>query len=220
MTNSQAARPELSKGEQSRRVILDAAKRLILERGFSAVTLQDILDAAAVTKGRFFHHFSSKDALFSELLRDALTERTVLDYKEIASRAPSSRAFDQLLFLFDRIIEWHEKGLAQELRLCLLATFFFAPTSPEILRINDILAANTKALEILIRHAQNEGDLPAEIDPAVLSLLFPSAAVGANLVGYLSSQDRLTPRSLVELRKLIAAAKFAGQREAKEGRSE
>ena len=185
-------------------MILAATKRLIVERGFNAVTLQDVLDAANVTKGRFFHHFSSKDDLYSELLRYSLTERSVLDFHQIIAEASSDRAIDQLIFLLDRLAEWHEKGLPEEMRLCIFATFFFPLHSPEIVRINEILSANTKAAENLIRGCQQQGDLPSSLDPTVLALMFPSAAVGANLIGFLSDQNRLTPRTLVELRKLLA----------------
>ena len=204
-----AAKSELTKGEQSRAVILAATKRLIAERGFNAVTLQDVLNEAKVTKGRFFHHFTSKDDLYSELLRYSLNERSVLDFEQIISKAPSERAIDQLLYLLDRLVEWHEKGLPEEMRLCIFATFFFPLHSPEIMRINEILSANTKAAESLIHGCQQQGDLPASLDPKILALMFPSAAVGANLIGFLSDQNRLTPRTLVELRKLLAAFRSA-----------
>ena len=193
----------MTKGQQSRAVILNSAKRLILERGFSSVTLQDILEAASVTKGRFFHHFATKEELFSELLRVALTSRTVLDFSKLAAQAPSSKAIDQLIYLLDRVAEWHEKGLPEEMRLCLLATFFFPLDSPEIARINQILSANAQVTESLIRQAQDEADFPKDLDPTVVSLLFPSTAVGSNLVGFLCRHERLTPTVVVEFCKMI-----------------
>ena len=43
--------------------ILDAALTLVCTRGFSATTVDDLCATAGVTKGAFFHHFESKDAL-------------------------------------------------------------------------------------------------------------------------------------------------------------
>ncbi len=43
--------------------LLDAAVTLIRERGLSATTVDDLCTAAGVTKGAFFHHFESKEAL-------------------------------------------------------------------------------------------------------------------------------------------------------------
>jgi TetR/AcrR family transcriptional repressor of nem operon len=43
--------------------LLDAAVGLIRARGYSAATIDDLCGAAGVTKGGFFHHFESKEAL-------------------------------------------------------------------------------------------------------------------------------------------------------------
>lgn len=192
-----------SKSEQNRLLILEAAKQLIAERGFNAITLQDLLDAAHVTKGKFFHYFSSKEELFSELLRFALTERAVLRFDEILINCPHANPLGKLLYLLDRLIEWHEEGLPEGMRLCLFAIFFFAPDSPEIVRINQILSSNAEVIERLIRDAQREGVLVKDLDPTTISFLFPSASIGANLVGFLVNKERLTSKSLVELRKMI-----------------
>lgn len=43
--------------------ILDAAMNVIREKGYSATRVEDICEAAGVTKGAFFHHFSGKEDL-------------------------------------------------------------------------------------------------------------------------------------------------------------
>lgn len=43
--------------------LLDAALRVIREKGYSATTVDDLCAAAGVTKGAFFHHFRSKEEL-------------------------------------------------------------------------------------------------------------------------------------------------------------
>jgi TetR/AcrR family transcriptional repressor of nem operon len=48
------------KGASSRTKLLDAALRLLRERGYNATTVDDLCAAAEVTKGAFFHHFKTK----------------------------------------------------------------------------------------------------------------------------------------------------------------
>ncbi len=43
--------------------ILDAALRVIREKGYGATSVDDLCQTAGVTKGAFFHHFKSKEAL-------------------------------------------------------------------------------------------------------------------------------------------------------------
>jgi TetR/AcrR family transcriptional regulator, transcriptional repressor for nem operon len=42
---------------------LDAALHVIRAKGYSATRIEDICEAAGLTKGSFFHHFDSKEAL-------------------------------------------------------------------------------------------------------------------------------------------------------------
>ncbi len=43
--------------------LLEAARDIVRTKGFAATTVDDLCRAADVTKGAFFHHFASKDAL-------------------------------------------------------------------------------------------------------------------------------------------------------------
>ncbi len=57
-----------------RNEILDAAQRLVYARGHESMTIQDILDELAISKGGFFHHFESKQALLDGLLERMLDQ--------------------------------------------------------------------------------------------------------------------------------------------------
>lgn len=47
----------------ARRKILDAAIALVRQRGYAGTSVDELCSLAGVTKGAFFHHFASKDAL-------------------------------------------------------------------------------------------------------------------------------------------------------------
>jgi TetR/AcrR family transcriptional regulator, transcriptional repressor for nem operon len=49
--------------QDARSKLLDAALSVIRTKGYSATTVDELCAAAGVTKGAFFHHFKSKDAL-------------------------------------------------------------------------------------------------------------------------------------------------------------
>lgn len=58
-------RPTKSKPElgDARQRLLEAARHLIRAKGYAATSVDDLCGAAHVTKGAFFHHFASKEAL-------------------------------------------------------------------------------------------------------------------------------------------------------------
>jgi TetR/AcrR family acrAB operon transcriptional repressor len=59
--------------EQTRQDLLNAALTVFSQKGFSAARLEDIAEAAGVTRGAIYHHFGSKEALYSDLIDEANT---------------------------------------------------------------------------------------------------------------------------------------------------
>lgn len=57
--------PEVRRAE-----ILDGALAVFSERGYARATLNDVAERVGVTKGCVYHHFSSKEELLVELIRD------------------------------------------------------------------------------------------------------------------------------------------------------
>ena len=57
-------------GESARDTLLGVGTDLIRRNGYNATTVDEICTAAGVTKGAFFHHFPSKEALATECLRN------------------------------------------------------------------------------------------------------------------------------------------------------
>lgn len=57
------AKPRPAAAPDARSKLLDCAMRMIRERGFADMSVADLCAAAGVTKGAFFHHFESKEAL-------------------------------------------------------------------------------------------------------------------------------------------------------------
>jgi TetR/AcrR family transcriptional repressor of nem operon len=85
-----------------REKILATGQRIMGGKGFSAVGLNEILTAAGVPKGSFYHYFSSKEAFGKALLEDYFE-----DYLADMDRMllPSARpAADRLIAYFEA---WH-----------------------------------------------------------------------------------------------------------------
>src|SRR5262245_19256116 len=60
-------------------VILAAAARLFSTRGFHATSMQDIAESVGILKGSLYHHFESKEAILSVIVKEPIARlyRTV-----------------------------------------------------------------------------------------------------------------------------------------------
>jgi AcrR family transcriptional regulator len=54
--------------------ILEAARMLFLEKNYADVTITDIAAAAEVSKGALYHHFSSKEDIYLQMMHHYLQE--------------------------------------------------------------------------------------------------------------------------------------------------
>jgi TetR/AcrR family transcriptional regulator, transcriptional repressor for nem operon len=49
--------------------ILESARRLFNKRGFSEVSIDEVMENAGLTRGGFYRHFRDKDELYAEAVR-------------------------------------------------------------------------------------------------------------------------------------------------------
>lgn len=70
--------------------ILDAVNRLLSEKGYDLMTMDDVADAVGVAKGSLYKHFSSKEklaaAVLSRLLRETLEKLDAMPIEWTAGR--------------------------------------------------------------------------------------------------------------------------------------
>lgn len=92
-------------GAETKRKLVEIADRLFRERSYSDVSVEDITHEAGITKGAFYVHFASKDALIALLIAD-YTARTDADYKAVFDTFPPNMpASGVLLALTEKIAD-------------------------------------------------------------------------------------------------------------------
>lgn len=118
----------MAKGQDTKDRILDTAQSLIMERGFSATSLDDILKATGVTKGAFFHHFKSKGDLAQKLVeRFATDDFAMFDEWDRRAEALSEDPY-QAIILFLRFFEEWLDNLDEPFAGCLFAVYVYEST--------------------------------------------------------------------------------------------
>jgi TetR/AcrR family transcriptional repressor of nem operon len=109
----------------ARERILDAAQQLVMERGFSATTVDAILESAGASKGAFFHHFASKADLGRVLVeRYARADGELLEHLMGVAESRASDPAGQLI----EFVAAFEEGI-EDLSLaqpgCLFVSFIY-----------------------------------------------------------------------------------------------
>src|SRR5579883_1331842 len=89
---------------ERRNEILDVAQRLVTTKGYEQMTIQDILDALQISKGAFYHHFDSKQALL-EALVERMGEEALKILQPIV-HDPQLPALDKFQRYLDTLNRW------------------------------------------------------------------------------------------------------------------
>jgi AcrR family transcriptional regulator len=93
---------------QRRRQLFAVALGLFAERGYRATTMDDIAEAAGVTKPLVYQHFSSKRALYLELV-DAVAHEMLSAISEATAKAQGPRQQVELGFAaYFQLVVTHE----------------------------------------------------------------------------------------------------------------
>lgn len=96
----------MSKGEETRLIIIEKAAPIFNKRGYSGTSLSDIMEATGLQKGGIYNHFANKDAIALESFDYAYNiarERYRAALKE-AGRDPVKQLFG-MLEVFARNVE-------------------------------------------------------------------------------------------------------------------
>jgi AcrR family transcriptional regulator len=161
--------------ERTRQRLLTEAQRLFRERGYAATSLEQIAEAAEVTKGAIYGHFASKE----DLMLSALEADPAPDYSTTLN--DQSRPLRERLAEFGRAVAAEEPGDTEELAMYL--EFFAA-----LLRAPDALQRYSSGHERRLKELADadSDELPAGVTPVQVWAIGQAMLVGLQIEKHLS----------------------------------
>ncbi len=91
-----------TKGEKTRERILDVAYLAIVEKGFAATSIEELVEAAGITKSGFFYHFRDKNDMARQLFERFLAEdEAIVDILATRARALSDDPLHSFLIFLN-----------------------------------------------------------------------------------------------------------------------
>jgi AcrR family transcriptional regulator len=159
------------RSEETRARILESAIKLFSERGFNAASVDDICAEAEISKGAFYHHFESKQALFLALLDGWL--KTIDNAIEASKGKTAPETFMQMADAFPYIFETAGNHLP------MFMEFWLQASRDEKIWQASIAPYHRyhKYFTSLIKKGVDEGSF-VNVDPQIASRLIISAAMG------------------------------------------
>ena len=162
----------------TREQIVQAGLKCLVEKGFNAVGVQDITDAAGVPKGSFYNHFESKEALGLEIVERYGANQT---RREILTD-PTTPPLQRLRRHFDRISALYADS--HFTRNCILGGFSAElANQSETIRegLRKVYRQWTKDIEATIAEAQAKGEIGNKTKAADIAAFLLDAYEGALL---------------------------------------
>lgn len=186
----------------SRNRLLDAAIDTFRAHGYAATRVEDICDAAGLTKGSFFHHFPTKEDL---------TVAAVERWSSNADTLFRTAAYQQLPDPFDRLIAYVDfrigliRGDLPEFT-CLIGTLVQETwlSNPRIrAACDDGIGENVAMLATDIAAAMRQRGITADWTPVSLAAYSQAVIQGAFILAKTSDMPQIAVECLLHLRRYL-----------------
>lgn len=160
--------------EETVKLILDVATRLFTEKGYDATSLADIINETHLSKGAIYHHFSSKEEIFSEIFhrigRENATALTAI------RDDPSLNGLEKLRAIFKAALLGGNQNLMLTVTPCLLDNPRFL--AMQIQQIYEIVAPSF--IEPILLQGMHDGTIHTDHPEALAEAMMILSNVWLN----------------------------------------
>jgi len=211
--NSKSVRPPAERQPtDTRQRIMDVAQAAVLEKGFSATSIEEIIAAVGITKSGFFYHFADKGELARAMLERHVEDERVL-FDDLFKRADelSEDPLHSFLIALKLFAEMFE-DLPQSHPGCLTAAYCYQDRlfdkQVRDLNATSVLAWRVRFRERLERIAQKHPpSMP--VDLSDVADMLSALADGGIILSKVLNEPKALPRQILLYREFVRSL-FAG----------
>ncbi|WP_437316906.1 TetR/AcrR family transcriptional regulator [Sorangium sp. So ce385] len=190
-----------------RRHILDVAQPLLLRKGFTAVGLAEVLAAAQVPKGSFYHYFGSKEA-FGEAVLEAYFAGYLARMDALLAQ-PGTAAQRLIAYFHD----WLDSQTGEEAQSRCLVVKLGAEVSDLSQSMRAALERGTRGitqrLARCIEAGSADGSLAAAPDALAVAIALYQSWLGASLLAKIARDRAPLDTAMAGTRQLLGLAQTA-----------
>ena len=180
----------MTKGEQTRRRIVEAAAPIFNRRGYEGSSLNELMEATGLKKGGIYRHFSSKEELAAEAFDytwEAAWKARLLHVDEKAN------GIEKLKQLVANFVDYRSPVAGG----CpILNTAIDADDGNPVLRarVAKALRSWLSRLQTIVEQAHEHGETRPGVDPKLVATLIVASLEGAHMMSRLQRNDEALRR--------------------------
>ena len=189
----------MTKGEHTRRKILEAAAPIFNQRGYEGSSLNDLMEATGLKKGGIYRHFSSKEQLAAEAFDyswEAAWKARLLHVDEKAN------GIERLKQLIANFVD-HRSPVAGGCPILNTATEADDGNLVLRSRVAKALRSWLSRLQNIVEQAQERGETRSGIDPKAVATLIVASLEGALMMSRLQRKDEALRRIQSHLNRYL-----------------
>lgn len=187
------------KGEATRQFIKEKAYTLFAEKGFKEVTMKDICEAAGLSRGGLYCHYTGTDQIFSEIIHDLMSRQGEDFHSRINHGVSAVQILDEVLYRYAAEMIDSTSSLS----VAIFEYFSMKDPGMEENSIYEQYLLSSDMWQNLIQYGIDRKDFyPADVRAVIDLLLF--SYQGVRMYSRLMPIDKDIPaRMLGQIRKLL-----------------
>lgn len=160
-------------GKETKKKLLDCAKKLFEERGYSNVTVDDIIKESGSSKGGFYTHFKTKELLLIDIF--PLVDDVYTDF--ISRENLPENSIDKISLFLQYVFEFIEKRVGLEF-ISVIYSAQIKDLSAERIAI-DTERKYYNILSILIEEGKKKNEIVSDMTVDEIKSVFTTCIRGA-----------------------------------------
>ncbi|MDF2593073.1 MAG: transcriptional regulator [Clostridia bacterium] len=187
--------------KNTREHILNVAFHLFLQKSFKEVTLKDIVEKTGMSKGAFYHYFTSKEQLFLELVNHVFTSVLEIPFESFSKESLYHFYIDYVNYYVKNLKQQNENKEDSAPSFNYISLIFDAiklfPDFQEKLLLSKQVQLN--AWKEIIHEARNKGEIQSPMNDEQIANMFINSSGGVEMNSIFEGSSEDIGRNLLNL---------------------
>lgn len=185
----------------TREHILNVTFNLFLQKSFKEVTLKEIVEKTGLSKGGFYHYFTSKEQLFLELVNDVFSSVLEVPYDKFSKDSLYSFYIDYINYYVDNLKKQNKSAEGSPPSFNYISLVFDAiKLFPDFqVRLQELKEAQLNSWKNIIHAAREKGEIDSSMSDEQIANMFINSSSGVEMHSIFRGSSEDVGKTLLNL---------------------